>query len=157
MKRATKAAGVRTQSTVGVRHERLEGPAGRLARGTAFFFRGCKLTMVARAGIAAAAEQRLPDSVDRLADLLLSTWRGRTVAVDFTIITRPSSSLSSTSTTTLMDQTGVHKDRKSRQACEAAGWAFQPFVADTYGAMRADARGFTSRFIKQRKPQICSP
>ena len=40
-------------------------------------------------------------------------------------------------------------NKKSRTACEAAGWSFQPFVADTYGALRADARGFVARFIKR--------
>ena len=47
----------------------------------------------------------------------------------------------------MMDQAAQQKQQKSRHLCEAAGWAFQPFVADTYGAMRADARGFIPRFI----------
>ena len=107
--------------------------------------------LLAKAGVSAATEQRLPDSLDRPADVLLSSWRGRTVAMDFTVITptRPSSSLSSTSTTTLMDQAAHQKEQKSRRQCEEAGWAFQPFVADTYGALRADARAFVTRFIKR--------
>ena len=48
-----------------------------------------------------------------------------------------------------MDQAATLKHQKSHRACEAAGWAFQPFVADTYGALRADARGFVTRFIKR--------
>ena len=48
-----------------------------------------------------------------------------------------------------MDQTAAQKQQKSRTTCEAAGWSFQPFVADTYGTLRADARGFVARFIKR--------
>ena len=48
-----------------------------------------------------------------------------------------------------MDQAAHQKQVKSRQECEAAGWVFQPFVADTYGALRADARDFVKRFIRQ--------
>ena len=48
-----------------------------------------------------------------------------------------------------MDQTAAQKQQKSRTICEAAGWSFQPFVADTYGTLRADARGFVARFIKR--------
>ena len=46
-----------------------------------------------------------------------------------------------------MDQAATHKLRKSQLACQAAGWHFQPFVADCFGALRADARAFISRFI----------
>ena len=71
--------------------------------------------------------------------------------MDLTIMTptRASSSVSSTSTTTLMDQAAALKEQKSRRACEAGGWGFQAFVADTYGALRADARAFVQRFIKR--------
>ena len=105
------------------------------------------------AGITTAPEQKLPDGQERPADLLVSSWRGRTVAVDFTIITpnRASSSTSSTSATTLMDKAAMLKNQKSQSACAAAGWSFQPFVADTYGELRADARNFIQRFIKRYK------
>ena len=105
--------------------------------------------LLAKAGVPAATEQHLPDSLNQPADVLPSSWRGRTVAVDFTIITptRPSTRVSSTSTTTLMDQAAENKLKKSSSACQAAGWGFQPFVADSYGAMRSDARGFISHFI----------
>ena len=71
--------------------------------------------------------------------------------MNFTIITptRASSSISSTSTTTLMDQAAHQKEQKSKLICKAAGWNFQPFVADTYGAMRQDARDFISRLIRK--------
>ena len=45
-------------------------------------------------------------------------------------------------------------NKKSRTACEAAGWSFQPFVADTYGALRADARGFCGSLHQAPPPQI---
>ena len=48
-----------------------------------------------------------------------------------------------------MDQTAALIKLKSHGACAAAGWVFQPFMADTYGALRADARGFVARFIKR--------
>ena len=107
--------------------------------------------LFAKAGLPAVPEQRLPDSLDRPADLLLSSWRGRTVAADVTIITptRSSSSIPATSTTTSMDQAAHQKEQKGKRLCEAAGLAFQPFVADTYGAMRQNAREFISRFIRK--------
>ena len=46
-----------------------------------------------------------------------------------------------------MDQAAKQKQQKSRREGEAAGWMFQPVVADTYGVLRANARGFASRFI----------
>ena len=49
----------------------------------------------------------------------------------------------------LMDQAAMAKERKSKEACRAAGWDFQPFVADTYGALRYDARNLISRLISR--------
>ena len=49
--------------------------------------RGTAAELLAKAGITAAPEQHLPGSLDRPADLLASSWRGRTVALDFTVIT----------------------------------------------------------------------
>ena len=110
------------------------------------------------AGLPVTKEQHLPQSLDRPADLLLSSWRGRTVALDFTIVTpiRASavSKTTTTSTTTLMDQAAEQKLKKSQDACRAAGWVFQPFVADTFGALRSDARSFVTRFIKNYHHRI---
>ena len=80
------------------------------------------------------------------------------MAVDFTIITptRASASPSSSSTTTLLDQAAKQKQQKSRQQCEAAGWKFQPFVADTYGALHAEAREFVSNFISRYHSKVAS-
>ena len=107
--------------------------------------------LLAKADIAAAKEQNLPNSAERPADILVSSWGGRTIALDFTIVTpsRASSTTSSTSNTTLMDQAAAQKQNKSQLACEAAGWVFQPFVADTYGALRTNARSFISHFIQK--------
>ena len=71
------------------------------------------------------------------------------MAIDFTVVTptRPSSHLTSSSTTTLMDHAAAQKLRKSKEKCQVAGWHFMPFVADCYGALRCDARTFIGRFI----------
>ena len=114
--------------------------------------------LLTRAGISTVPEQRLPNSLDRPADLLVSSWHGCTMALDFTIITptRASASPFSSSTTTLLDQAAKQKQQKSRQQCEAAGWRFQPFVADTCGALHAEAREFVSNFIS-RYHSKCAP
>ena len=110
------------------------------------------------AGLPVTPEQHLPQSLDRPADLLLSSWRGRTVALDFTIITPTRTSAvkttTTTSVTTLMDQAAEQKIKKSQEACRAAGWVFQPFVADTFGALRSNARTFVTRFIKNYHHRI---
>ena len=48
--------------------------------------------LLTRAGISTVPEQRFPNSLDRPADLLVSSWHGGTMAVDFTIITPTSAS-----------------------------------------------------------------
>ena len=53
-----------------------------------------------------------------------------------------------------MDQAAEQKLKKSLEACRAAGWSFQPFVADTYGALRADARDFVKRVIKRYNHKV---
>ena len=123
---------------------------GSISRGHSLL-RDTVAELLSRVGISTAREQRLPGSLDRPADLLVSAWKGKTIALDFTIITptRASASVSSTSTTTMMDQAAHQKQLKSRQDCEVAGWLFQPFVADTYGALRADACEFVKRFIHE--------
>ena len=86
----------------------------------------------------------------RHSDIHMATWREKQVAINFTVITPTLSSAqgaSSTSATTMMDQAVTAKERKSKEACRAAGWEFQPFVADTYGAIRSDAPALISRLI----------
>jgi hypothetical protein len=39
-----------------------------------------------------------------------------------------------------MDKTAAAKIKMYAHLCAEAGWGFQPFVMDTYGAIRADAR-----------------
>ena len=106
---------------------------GAVCRGH-FVLRDTVAELLARAGIAASPEKHLPGSLDLPVDRLVLSWRRRTVAIDFTVVTPTRASAASTvstSTTTLMDQAAKQKDQKRQQACEAAGWAFQPFVADT--------------------------
>ena len=114
--------------------------------------RNCVAELFGTAGLPVDVEQNLPGSLDRPADVLFTSWRGRPTAIDFTIITptRPSAAaVTSSSSTSLMDQAAQHKQRKYQEACQAAGWLFQPFVADVYGAVRCDARGLITRFIKR--------
>ena len=100
-------------------------------------------------------KQRLPQSLGRAADLPLSSWRGRTVALDFAIITPTQASVaikktSTTSSTPLMGQAADLKLKKKdkRSVCSAADWLVPPFVADTCGTLWSDARNLVSRFIK---------
>ena len=101
-------------------------------------------------GLAVEAEQSPPGQPERPADLLISSWRGKPLAIDFTVITptRPSASHMSSSTT-LMDKAAELKIKKSHDICAAAGWTFLPFVADTFGAIRSDARALVSKIIKK--------
>ena len=84
--------------------------SGSISRGHSVL-RNAIAELFAKAGISAAPKQRLPNSLDRPADLLVSSWGGSTVAVDFTIITptRASASPSSISATTLMEQAANQK------------------------------------------------
>ena len=103
-----------------------------------------------KAGLTVDAEQSIPGHSERPADLLVSSWHGRPLAVDFTIITPTRLSASHlSSVTTLMDQAAESKNKRSLALCESAGWSFSPFVADTFGAIRCDARAFITRVIKR--------
>ena len=90
------------------------------------------------------AEQTIPGRDEPPADMLLSNWHGKTVAVDFTIITPTRQSAlaqgaaAATTTTTLMDQAAKIKDNRSKELCRSHGWDLMPFVADSYGALRTD-------------------
>ena len=97
------------------------------------------------------SEQSLPDCFERPADILVTTEHGRQIALDFTVVTptRLSSTITSTSSTTLMDQAAQQKQRKSEVQCRAVGWTFRPFVADTFGALHCDARALVSRLISR--------
>jgi hypothetical protein len=89
----------------------------------------------------------------RPGDILIQNWQGKgPLAVDFTIVT-PSirnarnAASASESTGSRLDAAAELKLKKSKEVCTAAGWQFLPFVADTYGALRADARSFVGKLI----------
>ena len=106
-----------------------------------------------KAGLSVAPGQSPPGSSERPADLLVSSWRG--LAIDFTVITSTRASASHlASDSTLMDRAADLKIRKSKALCEAAGWEFRPFVADTFGAIRSDGRALVSRVIKRCASQL---
>ena len=105
-----------------------------------------------RAGVSVECERALPGRDERPADMLIVNWRGKTTAVDFTVVTpnRPSAIQHAHSTNdTLMDEAARAKDRKSAALCNAVGWDFMAFVGDTYGALRSDARALISRLISR--------
>ena len=49
-----------------------------------------------------------------------------------------------------MDSAARAKCRKYTKACADEGWDFMPFVTDTFGAVRSDARSFVSSVIKRK-------
>ena len=55
-----------------------------------------------------------------------------------------------------MDSAARAKCRKYKKACDDEGWDFMPFVADTFGAVRSDARSFVGTII-QRKGEAFTP
>ena len=95
-------------------------------------------------------EKSIPGRDERPADLINHNWHGKTVALDLTIITstRQSASLQTSATSTLMDQAARIKNNKSKARCTACGGDFMPFVADSCGALRTDAREMVSGLIK---------
>ena len=81
--------------------------------------------------------------------MLVSNWQGKSLAIDFTLITPDRPSAHDASGAAVMDSAARCKERKSADLCTAAGWDFLPFVGDTYGALRTDARNFVSSFISR--------
>ena len=83
-----------------------------------------------KAGMPAQSEQPLPSTSERPADVLTTTWRGKPVAMDLTLKMPSRASaigrISSTSSTTLMDQAAAAKERKSKEACKAWDGKFSP-------------------------------
>ena len=82
--------------------------------------RNALIELFRRAGVRVEAEQSIPGRDERPADMLVSSWHGKTAAVDFTIITPTRQSAlaqgaaAATTTTTLMDQAAKIK---SSAAC----------------------------------------
>ena len=115
--------------------------------------RNTMIELFRQAGHQVDPEQAIPGRDERPADMLVSNWSGKTLAVDFTVVTPSRASAvargAATSSSTLMDQTAQLKHHKSRQLCQAHGWEFMPFVADAYGALRTDARDMVSTLIQR--------
>jgi hypothetical protein len=110
------------------------------------------------AGMDVALEVSPPGNTSvRPADLLFRNWQGTgPLAVDFTVISpflrnapeRPRVP------TSRLDVAADLKIKTSRDVCRQAGWQFLPFVADTYGAIRADARKFVGVLIDALKKKV---
>ena len=110
--------------------------------------------MFQKSGSQAVAEQPIPGSNVRPADILLSGWGAKPLAVGFTVVTpgRQSSvsSCTSSTATSIMDQATRAKLNKSRAPCNTDNWDFEPFVADTYGTLSSDARAMIRHLINRR-------
>ena len=89
--------------------------------------------------------------------MLLIGYGKRPLAIDFTVITpvRPSAALGPPGA--LMDSAARAKCRKYRKACDEEGWDFMPFVADTIGAVRSDARSFVGSVISRKTEAFAPP
>ena len=61
-------------------------------------------------------------------------------------------SVSELSLTSRLDLATTEKLRKYRARCRTQGWSFSTFVADTYGALRSDAR----IFIGEKELRVCT-
>ena len=81
----------------------------------------------------------------------LTTTAGVVDLFDFTIVTPVAPSVpGGTSEVLLLDSAAVAKMRKNAEACARAGWVYQPFVVDVFGAVRADARRIIARLTTTR-------
>ena len=126
--------------------------SGAIGRGHTFL-RDVLSEVCSFAGFVVAKEQHLPQHPERRpADLLIRHWHpGRDLALDMTIHSASLRSapvrISESSMVSRLDTAAAHKDRISARLCAEAGWVFQAFPADTYGALHADSRRIVSRLI----------
>ena len=111
--------------------------------------RNTAIELFRRAGVTAEAERNLPGRTERPADMLVWNWQGKSSAIDFTLVTPDRPSAHHACGAVVMDSAARCKERKSADLWTAAGWDFLPFVGDTYGALRTDARNFVSSFISR--------
>ena len=100
-------------------------------------------------------EQCLPRHPElRPADLLVHNWLpGVDVALDPTVISPTLRSdptrISEHSCSSRLDAAMEAKDRRYAALCEEAGWVYQAFPVDTFGALHAESRQFVGRLIKK--------
>ena len=87
--------------------------------------------LLSMAGITSAPEQKLPDGQERPADLLVSSWRARTVAIDFMIITRLRGNHFHLFNDAHGPDSRAKAAKKKKPHRVQGGRSFQPFVSDT--------------------------
>ena len=108
--------------------------------------------ILTRAGLQVQMEQSPPGRPDvRPADILVGSWKGRPLAIDVTVVTSIRRSPGAALT---VDTAASNKLKRSKELCEYSGWAFLPFVADTFGALRCDARDFIRQVIARRSARF---
>ena len=121
------------------------------------FLRDTVRDVLVTAGYTVLKEQPLPKRSElRPADLLVLGYGPRPLAIDFTVITPVRPSAAPGPPGSLMDSAARAKCRKYKKACDDEGWDFMPFVADTFGAVRSDARSFVGTII-QRTGEAFTP
>ena len=99
-------------------------------------------------------EAPVPGAPERPADILVHSWKGRPLAVDFSIATPTAPSAARGPTAELLlDTAAVAKIKKNRENCARAGWFCQPFICDVPGTIRSDARQIVVTLINRRLAQ----
>ena len=97
-------------------------------------------------------ENQLPNSRDRPADVLLSSFGDSPVALDASVVHVLHSDISSAARDG--SRPVVHREKAKQRLyadrCRQAGWAFVPCVATTLGRWGGAARGFVNQVIKDR-------
>ena len=85
--------------------------------------------ILATAGCSVLKEQAVPGQPElRPADVLVTGFGRRPLAIDFSVVTPLRPSAHSAQPGSLLDETARLKCRKYKAACHAAGWDFMPFV-----------------------------
>ena len=107
--------------------------------------------ILTQAGYTVLKEQCIPGHPElRPADLLVLGYGPRPLALDFTVVTPVRASAPAGQSGSLLDTAARDKIRKYRRVCDRAGWDFLPFAADTFGAVRSDARSFVNTIIYRK-------
>jgi hypothetical protein len=103
------------------------------------------------AGYTVTVEAPVPGCPERPADLLVHSWNGRPLAVDFTIVTPTAPSAARGPTAELLlDRAALAKMKRNSEPCARAGWVCQPFACDVFGAVRSEARRLVAALINKR-------
>ena len=124
--------------------------SGAIGRGHTVL-RDTLVEILRKAGFDVKLEQSTPGHPERRpADIWISNWLGRPLAIDVTGVTCCRPSAHKTQDQLQVDEAAATKMRQGLDLCREAGWNLLAFVADTFGALRYDARCFVSSVIIKR-------